>query len=204
VKSNKTAALRQTVLEQLTASAQTKTAMAEKCLLAIVAAAETIAEVFKNPGGKVMFCGNGGSAADSQHLTTEFTVRLTSTRERRALPAIALTTDTSTLTAAANDYGYDFIFSRQVEALGNPGDVLVCISTSGNSSNVVKAAEYAKAKEIKLIGFLGENPGKLGPLMDISITVPSKDSRRVQEGHITAGHIIVDVVEMILFEGSEH
>lgn len=194
--------LKKSIEEQLNASAQVKTAMSENCSDAIIAACETIADAFKS-GNKVLFCGNGGSAADSQHLATEFTVRLTAARERKALPAIALTTDTSTLTAAANDYGFDYIFSRQVEALGNRGDVLVCISTSGNSPNVVKAAETAKTKGMKLIGFLGEKPGKLGPMMDISINIPSSDNRRVQEGHITAGHIIVDLVETILFEVKE-
>jgi len=184
---------------QLQASAELKLAMKNHCAKSIADAAKLIAETLSHPGGKVMLCGNGGSAADSQHLATEFTVRLSAARPRKALAAIALTTDTSTLTAAANDFGLEMIFARQVEALGNPGDVLICISTSGNSPNVVKAAETAKANEVKLIGFLGENPGKLGGLMDVSVNIPSKVTNRIQEGHITAGHIIVGLVEDLLF-----
>lgn len=189
------------VKSTLRASADVKKAMEKETVNSIIAAASMIAGALKNPGRKIMFCGNGGSAADSQHLATEFIVRLSASRERRALPAIALTTDTSTLTAAANDYGYEDIFSRQVEALGNEGDILICISTSGNSRNVVKAAEMASKLGVRLIGFLGKQPGLLGPLMDISINIPSEVCNRVQEGHITAGHIVVELVENILFDG---
>ncbi|MBC8276936.1 MAG: SIS domain-containing protein [FCB group bacterium] len=177
--------------------------MEKETVNSIITAASMIAGCLKKPGRKIMFCGNGGSAADSQHLATEFIVRLSASRERRALAAIALTTDTSTLTAAANDYGYEHIFARQVEALGNEGDILVCISTSGNSANVVKAAEAAKSRGVKLIGFLGREPGLLGPMMNILINIPSDVCNRVQEGHITAGHIIVELVENILFDGKQ-
>ena len=177
--------------------------MEKETVNSIITAASMIAGCLKKSGRKIMFCGNGGSAADSQHLATEFIVRLSASRERRALAAIALTTDTSTLTAAANDYGYEHIFARQVEALGNEGDILVCISTSGNSANVVKAAEAAKSRGVKLIGFLGREPGLLGPMMNILINIPSDVCNRVQEGHITAGHIIVELVENILFDGKQ-
>lgn len=191
------------VKSALRSSAEVKKAMEKETMHSIIAAASMIAGCLKKPGRKIIFCGNGGSAADSQHLAAEFVVRLSASRERRALPGLALTTDTSTLTAAANDYGYDGIFARQVEALGNEGDVLVCISTSGNSLNVVKAAEAARPRGVKLIGFLGREPGLLGPLMDISVNIPSDVCNRVQEGHITAGHIIVELVENILFDGKQ-
>lgn len=191
------------VKSALRSSAEVKKAMEKETVNSIITAASMIAGCLKKPGRKIMFCGNGGSAADSQHLATEFIVRLSASRERRALAAIALTTDTSTLTAAANDYGYEHIFARQVEALGNEGDILVCISTSGNSANVVKAAEAAKSRGVKLIGFLGREPGLLGPMMNILINIPSDVCNRVQEGHITAGHIIVELVENILFDGKQ-
>ncbi len=191
--------LQSLISSQLQESADIKLSMVNHCLDSIISAARLIADALNHPGGKVLLCGNGGSAADCQHLATEFTVRLSAARPRRALAALALTTDTSTLTAAANDFGFETIFARQVEALGNSGDVLICISTSGNSPNVIKAAETAKAKNVKLIGFLGESPGKLGALMDVSINIPSKVTNRIQEGHITAGHIIVGLVEDLLF-----
>jgi D-sedoheptulose 7-phosphate isomerase len=187
------------IVTALIESAEVKMLMSEKCADDLLKAAKLMVLALKDGAGKIMFCGNGGSAADSQHLATEFTVRLTSKRERKALPAIALTTDTSTLTAAGNDYGFDMIFARQVEALGRPGDVLVCISTSGASMNVVKAAEFARDRGMKLIGFLGPKPGALGTLMDVSINIPSENTCRIQEGHITAGHILVGLVEDLLF-----
>lgn len=195
--------LRESVVLQLKASANIKHAMLKRCVDSIIAAAGMIAGALKNLNRTVYFCGNGGSAADSQHLAAEFIVRLSSKRNRRALPAVALTTDTSILTAAANDYGFELVFARQVEALGREGDVLVCISTSGNSINLVKAAEIARQKGMKLIGFLGAKPGALSPMMDICINIPSDDCCRIQEGHITAGHIIVDLAEKLLFGGVE-
>jgi D-sedoheptulose 7-phosphate isomerase len=152
-------------------------------------------------GKTIFFCGNGGSAADSQHLATELVVRLSAERNRPPLSAIALTTDTSTLTACANDFGFEQIFSRQVEALGREGDVLVCISTSGNSVNVVKAAESAKAKGMKTIAFLGATLGKLGNLVNMAVNIPADDCGRIQEGHITAGHIIIALAECLLYDG---
>jgi D-sedoheptulose 7-phosphate isomerase len=157
-------------------------------------AAELISSVIQS-GKKVMFCGNGGSAADSQHLAAELVVRLTGKVNRKALPGMALTTDTSILTAASNDFGFENIFSRQIEALGQKGDILMAISTSGNSPNIVKAVETAKGTGIKTIGLLGDEGGKVGPLVDLALVIPSDDTQRVQEAHITIGHIIIAMVE---------
>lgn len=144
-------------------------------------------------GNKVMFCGNGGSAADSQHLAAEFVGRFQ--KERQGLPAIALTVDTSILTAVGNDYGYDKVFVRQVEALARPGDVLVGISTSGNSGNVVEAVELAKAKGVYCVGMTAAGGGKLKTLCDECIAVPVKVTARAQEMHILIGHILCELVD---------
>lgn len=144
-------------------------------------------------GNKVMFCGNGGSAADSQHLAAEFVGRFQ--KERQGLPAIALTVDTSILTAVGNDYGYDKVFVRQVEALARPGDVLVGISTSGNSGNVVAAVELAKAKGVYCVGMTAAGGGKLKTLCDECIAVPVKVTARAQEMHILIGHILCELVD---------
>ena len=145
--------------------------------------------------GKALFCGNGGSAADSQHLATEMVVRLSSKTNRRALPAIALTVNTSILTACANDYGFDNIFSRQIEALGANGDILFAISTSGNSENVLRAVTTAQKIGILTIGFLGGNGGKIGKIVDYPLIVSSNDPQRIQECHIAIGHIIIEQME---------
>ena len=144
-------------------------------------------------GHKVLFCGNGGSAADSQHLAAEFVGRFQ--KERKGLPAIALTVDTSILTAVANDYGYDTVFARQVQALGEPGDVRVGISTSGNSKNVLLAVEEAKAKGITCIGITAEGGGKMAAACDICLAVPAKVTARAQEMHILMGHILCELVD---------
>ena len=144
-------------------------------------------------GHKVLFCGNGGSAADSQHLAAEFVGRFQ--KERKGLPAIALTVDTSILTAVANDYGYDTVFARQVQALGERGDVLVGISTSGNSKNVLLAVEEAKAKGITCIGLTAEGGGKMAAACDICLAVPAKVTARAQEMHILMGHILCELVD---------
>ncbi len=158
--------------------------------------AHEITEVLQT-GGKIMFCGNGGSAADSQHLATEFVVRFRSDIDRKALPAIALTTDTSLLTAAANDYGFETVFSRQVEGLGNYGDYLIGISTSGNSENVFQAIENANSKGIKTLLLSGKDGGKIKDIATTSIIVPHNATERIQEAHITLGHIICLLVEKI-------
>lgn len=144
-------------------------------------------------GHKVLFCGNGGSAADSQHLAAEFVGRFQ--KERKGLPAIALTVDTSILTAVGNDYGYDKVFVRQVEALGQNGDVLIGLSTSGNSSNVVEAIELAKAKGIYCVGLTAAGGGKMAALCDECIAVPAKVTARAQEMHILIGHILCELVD---------
>lgn len=144
-------------------------------------------------GGTLLFCGNGGSAADAQHLATEYVVRYA--RERRAYPAIALTTDTSLLTAAGNDLGFDEIFARQVEALGRPGDLLIIHSTSGNSPNVLRAAEAARAKGIAVLALSARDGGRLASLATHSVIVPVERTDRAQELHLCIQHIICEVVE---------
>ncbi len=155
-----------------------------------------IAESFKS-GGKVLLCGNGGSASDAQHIAAEFVGRFV--MNRSALPAVALTTDTSILTAVGNDFGFDTIFARQVEALGAKGDIFIGISTSGNSANVVKALESAKAKGMVTVGLLGGAGGQCATLCDYSIVVPSPEAARVQEVHILIGHILCGISERALF-----
>jgi D-sedoheptulose 7-phosphate isomerase len=150
-------------------------------------------------GGKLLFCGNGGSAGDSQHLATELVVRLSPARQRPALAGLALTTDSSLLTACANDFSFEAVFRRQVEALGRPGDVLVALSTSGRSPNVVAAAGRARELGLVVLGLLGGDGGPLAPLCDAALVVPSADAGRVQELHITAGHILIDLIEERLF-----
>ena len=157
---------------------------------------QIVAEAIKKAlaaGHKVLFCGNGGSAADSQHLAAEFVGRFQ--KERRGLPAIALTVDTSILTAVGNDYGYDKVFVRQVEALAQAGDVLVGISTSGNSANVVEAIELAKAKGVYCVGMTAAGGGKMAMLCDECIAVPAKITARAQEMHILIGHILCELVD---------
>lgn len=153
---------------------------------------ELITTAFKNTN-RVYFCGNGGSAADAQHLAAEFSGRFYT--DRKALPAEALHCNTSYLTAVANDYGYDVVYSRMIDGIGEKGDVLIGLSTSGNSENIIKAFEAAKAKGITTIAFTGETGGKMKDMADHLINVPSKDTPRIQESHITIGHIICQLVE---------
>jgi D-sedoheptulose 7-phosphate isomerase len=145
-------------------------------------------------GGKILWCGNGGSAADSQHLAAELVGRFR--QERVAIPSIALNTNTSVLSAIGNDYGYEYVFSRQVEALGNRGDLLVGISTSGNSLNVIKAIEAARSKDVITVALTGAGGGKMGQIADHLFAVPSRDTARIQEMHIMIGHILCDWVEL--------
>src|SRR5262245_48380083 len=149
-------------------------------------------------GGKLLLFGNGGSAADAQHLAAEFVGRFV--LERRALPAIALTTDSSILSAVGNDYGFDQIFARQIEALGRPDDVAIGISTSGNSPNVIEAVKKAKNQNVKTIGLAGKDGGVLAGCVDLAITVSSTNTARIQECHIAIGHILCELVENELFE----
>lgn len=157
-----------------------------------------MAEAIKN-GGKIMFCGNGGSAADSQHLAAELVVRLRSHINRPALPGLALTVDPSIMTAGGNDIGFDNVFARSVEAYGKHGDILVGISTSGNSENVYMAMEQAQKIGVKCIGLLGAGGGKLLEKSDLSVLVPSNVTARVQESHIMIGHIWCEMIEEILY-----
>ena len=151
-------------------------------------------------GKKLMICGNGGSAADSQHLAAELLVRLRPNFNRQAIPAISLAQDTSTLTACGNDFGFEYIFSRNIEALGNKGDCLLCISTSGNSENIILAMEEAKKNNIKIFAFLGGDGGKCIDLCDNYFLVPSFNTGRIQESHITAGHALMEYIEDSLID----
>ena len=168
----------------------------DRLLLAVNDAVNVIANAFEK-GNKVLFCGNGGSASDAQHLAAEFSGRFYTDRD--ALPSEALHCNTSYITAVANDYSYDVIYSRLIKGIGNPGDVLVGLSTSGNSKNIVNAFEEAKKKGMITIGFTGSTGGKLKKLSDVLINVPSDDTPRIQESHITLGHIICQFVEEIYF-----
>jgi D-sedoheptulose 7-phosphate isomerase len=158
--------------------------------------AEHIARAFKD-NGKIMLCGNGGSAADAQHIAAEFVNRFK--LERPPLPALALTTDTSVLTSISNDYGYEEVFSKQIKALGIEGDILLAISTSGRSASVVSAIKIAKEKGLYTVGFIGGYGGEMLELADLALVVESMSTPRVQEIHILAGHLICELVEYILF-----
>ena len=146
-------------------------------------------------GGKLLIAGNGGSAADASHFAGEMIVRLTAERNRQSLPAIALSADVAVLTACANDYGFENIFARQVEGLGNKGDMLFVISTSGNSENLVRAVQKAHEKGIISVGLLGGNGGKLGKMVERSLTIPHLSTQRIQEEHIFLIHLLVELVE---------
>lgn len=183
---------------RLIESAQVKKKAAEKCINSIYAAIELIINTFDS-SNKILICGNGGSAADSQHMAGEFVCILNKTFDRPGLPAIALTTDTSILTAYANDMGFENIFKRQVQALGNEGDTLVAISTSGNSPNIFSAVKYAKSVKIHTIALTGNN-GKLAKIADIAIKIPSNNTQYIQESHIAIEHIICESVEQHLYK----
>ena len=180
--------------DHLRESIRVKEAVIEQCIPNLLRVAEVTTKCFAN-GNKVLICGNGGSAADSQHLAAEFISTLSTKFPRKALPAIALTTDSSTLTARANDYGFDEIFSRQVEAFGTPGDILISISTSGNSKNCLRAMEEAKTLGVINIALVGGNGGKMAEIADYSIVVPSDQTMHVQESHLALYHIYCYIVE---------
>lgn len=166
--------------------------LAATCKPAIELAANLLIDTFKN-NKKVLLCGNGGSAADAQHLAAEFMVRYK--LNRQPLPAIALTTDTSVLTACANDYDYSNIFARQIAALGNPGDTLIAISTTGNSDNIVQAAHLAQLKDMNVIALTGNSGGELAMYSTHPIILPLDDTARIQEAHIMIGHYWCEMVE---------
>ncbi|TSC98574.1 MAG: D-sedoheptulose 7-phosphate isomerase [Candidatus Peregrinibacteria bacterium Greene1014_49] len=185
-----------TAREHLQRSARTFAALEAQTIPVILEAADMIADSLKN-GGKILICGNGGSAADSQHMAAEFVSRLRADRPRAALSAIALTTDTSFLTAYANDEGYEGVFARQVEAHGKKGDVLLGITTSGTSKNVLQAFVEAKKRGVITIGLTGSKG--LGTQADCVIAVPSEDQQCTQEAHLAVEHIICELVEDRLF-----
>jgi phosphoheptose isomerase len=179
-------------------SAAVKQRTPEFCMKALVSAAGLIADSMR-AGGKLLLCGNGGSAADCQHMAAEFTSRLTADFVRPGLAAISLTTDTSFLTACANDFHFECIFARQLQALGKPGDVLLGISTSGNSKNVNHAVEIAQRMNVRTIALTGASGGRLKELVDVAICVPSDNTQHVQETHLAIEHIICHLVERDLF-----
>jgi D-sedoheptulose 7-phosphate isomerase len=164
----------------------------DQLLKTIETISDTIVKAFRN-GKRLYFCGNGGSAADAQHLAAEFSGRFY--KDRKALPAEALHCNTSYLTAVANDYGFDVIYSRIIDGIGEEGDVLVGLSTSGNSANIIKAFETARIKKIITVGFTGMSGGMLSTFTDYLINIPSNDTPRIQESHITVGHVICQLVE---------
>lgn len=187
----------QTVQERLHQSAEIKRQTAEQCIESILTAAELMSDTFRS-GGKVLLCGNGGSAADCQHLAAEFVSRFAKDLERPALPAVALTTDTSFLTAFSNDCGFEGVFERQVQALGRAGDLLIAISTSGNSANVIRAVKLAIKTNMRTIALTG-NSGRLAGMVHVAISVPSADTQRIQETHLAIEHVLCELVESTLF-----
>ncbi|HQT91194.1 MAG TPA: D-sedoheptulose 7-phosphate isomerase [Candidatus Kryptobacter bacterium] len=186
------------IRESLEESAATKKAILNSCFEDISRAVTIVRDALKKDN-KILLCGNGGSAADSQHIATELTIQLSHEIKRKGLPAIALTTDTSALTAGGNDIGFENTFARLVEALGRKGDVLVCLSTSGNSENIIRAVDKGHENGMTVIGLLGKDGGKVKSRCDLPIVVPSDNTQRIQEGHITIGHIVSELVEMELF-----
>lgn len=184
------------IRNELEKSAELKKLVAMNQAADIAKAAGIMIDVYRN-GGKVLLAGNGGSAADAQHIAAELTGRFT--RERDALPAVALTTDTSVLTALSNDYGFEYIFSRQIEAHGKQGDLFLAITTSGVSSNIIRAVETAHSKGMKVVALTGESGLALKDKAEPVIAVPSSETSRIQEVHITIGHILCLLVEEELF-----
>jgi len=184
--------------DHFAASAEAKRQYAEQNAGDLVTVAQWITECFA-AGGKLMLCGNGGSAAESQHIAAEFTSVLSQDFPRKALPALALTTDSSFLSARGNDYGFDSVFSRQLEALGREGDLLFAYTTSGNSKNILAALETAKQLKIRTVGFTGRNGGKMKDLVDLALCVPSDRTAPIQECHTAMGHVIVAIAEKMMF-----
>jgi len=173
----------------------------DTALRELISRAMTLSVEALKRGNKLLFAGNGGSAADAQHWAGELVSRFYF--DRPGLPAIALTTDTSILTAVGNDYGYDYVFARQVEALGRKGDVFFAISTSGNSKNILRAIEAARAIGINVIGFTGQDGGKMADLCDLCFRMPSSETPKIQEGHEFIGHLICGLIEQRMFASME-
>ena len=189
--------MRSRLMASIEESIAVKQAIVASLLRPITTAADWMTAALR-AGHKLLLFGNGGSAAEAQHIAAEFVGRFE--KERRAWPAIALTTDTSILTALGNDYGVDVIFARQIEALGQSGDVVLAFSTSGNSPNVLEGVKAARVKGLRVIGFTGEDGGKLAPLCDLALRVPSRRTARIQEGHMVICHALCEVTEAALLE----
>ena len=190
--------MKENIKNQILESAKIKNEMVKNGLESIEKAAELLIGSI-NAGGKILWCGNGGSAADAQHLATELMGGM-SDHDRMPIPSIALTTDSSFITAWSNDTDFDSIFSRQVQGLGEEGDVLVGISTSGNSENVINALKQAKYKNLKTIAFTGKTGGSLDGIADITIKVPSDNTQRIQESHIMIGQILCSLIEISIMK----
>jgi len=188
------------IISQLRATAEVMSAIERDLTPRIAETVSLLAKAFR-AGNKLLVMGNGGSAADAQHLAAEIVGRFK--MERRGLPAIALTTDSSILTAVGNDYGFDAVFTRQIEALAAPGDVVIGISTSGTSRNVKAALELARTRGCRTVGLLGRDGGTIAGLVDLPLVVPSCETPRIQEGHITIIHIVCDLLEQELFGDGE-
>jgi D-sedoheptulose 7-phosphate isomerase len=182
------------IRRQLEESARVKQSFSKELVDRVAQFAEKSAAAL-GAGGKIVFFGNGGSAADALHLAAELTVRLRN--DRRGLAALALTTNPSVLTAAGNDYGFERVFSRQIESLVDPQDVLVALSTSGDSPNILRGTEAGRTRGAYLVAFTGETGGKLGAKVDLLLNVPSRDAQRIQECHITIGHIACALIEQL-------
>lgn len=196
MKSNESSWQSEIIRGHLSESVRVKQEVLDKCQSDIQLAGDALAEAFQL-GGKLLICGNGGSAADAQHIATELVVRME--QERPGIQAIALTTDTSLLTAMTNDYSFDRVFSRQIETMANAKDILLAISTSGNSRNVIAAAKSAREMGMKVLVFTGKTGGELKEHGDVVILVPSEDTQHIQEAHITIGHILCALVERSLY-----
>ena len=190
--------MKENIKNQILESAKIKKEMVKIGVESIEKAAELLIESIK-AGGKILWCGNGGSAADAQHLATELMGGMAD-HDRMPIPSIALTTDSSFITAWSNDTDFDSIFSRQVQGLGEEGDVLVGISTSGNSENIINALKQAKYKNLKTIAFAGKTGGSLDGIADITIKVPSDNTQRIQESHIMIGQILCSLIELSILK----
>lgn len=189
--------MKEIVIRELEESARVKKLVAKELAEEIAKASQWVIECFKS-GGKVLLFGNGGSAADAQHIATELVCRFQ--KERKALPALALSANSSLVTAQANDKGFETVFSRQIETWAKKGDIAIAISTSGNSPNILEGVKKAKEKGMKTIGLIGKGGGRLKDLVNLPLIVPSDDVPRIQEAHITIGHIICHLVEEELFK----
>ena len=190
--------IKENIKNQILESARIKNKIVQNGVVEVEKAAELLIDCV-NDGGKIYWCGNGGSAADAQHLATELMGGM-SDHDRMPIPSISLTTDSSFITAWSNDTDFDSVFSRQIQGLGEVGDVLIGISTSGNSKNIINAIKQAKFKKLKTIAFTGSTGGKLDGLADITIKIPSENTQRIQEAHIMIGQILCSIIELSILK----